>query len=70
MNEQEQQALAQMLAWVNRLELNGQALNDKNYFARGNDIWKAFEAVGLLHGLTAQQVIDLGKKINLVEKSG
>jgi len=70
MKEQEKQAIAQMLLWVNRLELNGQALNNRDYFERANDIWQAFAAIGLLHELTAQQVIDMAKKINLVEKSG
>lgn len=59
MNEQELQALKQVRAWVERLELNGQALNDTAYFARSNDLWKVFAGVALLHGLTTQQVVDL-----------
>ena len=59
MNQKELEALKQVRAWVERLELNGQALNDRTYFDRSNDVWAVFGAVALLHGLTTQQVVDL-----------
>lgn len=59
MTENEKQALKQVQAWIERLELNGQALNDNQYFRLSADLQTVFGAVGLLHGLTAQQVIDL-----------
>jgi hypothetical protein len=59
MNEQELQALKQVRAWIDTLELQGQALNDNAYFARANDLWRVFAGVALLHGITTQQAIDL-----------
>lgn len=59
MTEQELQALRQVRAWIDRLELNGQALDDNAYFRRSGDLWRVFAGVALLHGLTTQQVIDL-----------
>jgi hypothetical protein len=59
MTEQELQALKQVQAWIDRLELNGQALDDNAYFRLSGDLQSVFSAVALLHGLTRQEVIDL-----------
>jgi hypothetical protein len=59
MNEQELQALKQVRAWIDTLELHGQAVNDNAYFTRANDLWRVFAGVALLHGITTQQAIDL-----------
>jgi hypothetical protein len=59
MNEQELQALKQVRAWIDTLELQGQALNDNAYFDRAGDLWRVFAGVALLHGITTQQAIDL-----------
>ena len=59
MTESEKQALKQVQAWIDRLELNGQALNDNAYFGLSGDLQSVFGAVALLHGLTTQQVLDL-----------
>ena len=62
MNEQELQALKQVRAWIDRLELQGQALNDNHYFRLSAQIQTVFGGVALLHGLKTQQVIDLVDK--------
>jgi hypothetical protein len=59
MNEQELQALKQVRAWIDRLELNGQAMDDNAYFRLSAQLWAVFGGVALLHGLKTQQVIDL-----------
>jgi hypothetical protein len=59
MNEKELEALRQVKTWIDRLELQGQALNDNSYFARANDLWRVFAGVALLHGITTQKAIDL-----------
>jgi hypothetical protein len=59
MTEQELQALKQVQAWIDRLELNGQALNDNAYFRLSAQVQTVFGAVALLHGLKTQQVLDL-----------
>ncbi len=59
MTEQELQALKQVQAWIDRLELNGQALNENQYFRLSAQVQAVFAAVALLHGLKTQQVIDL-----------
>jgi len=59
MTEQELQALKQVQAWIDRLELNGQALNDNQYFRFSADLQSVFGAVALLHGLKTQDVVDL-----------
>jgi hypothetical protein len=58
MTESEKQALKQVQAWIDRLELNGQALNNNLYFRLSGDLQTVFSAVALLHGLTTQQVLD------------
>ena len=59
MTEQELQALRQVQAWIDRLELQGQTMNEQQYFARSSDLWRVFAGVALIHGLTTQKVLDL-----------
>jgi hypothetical protein len=59
MTEQELQALKQVQAWIDRLELNGQALDDNQYFRLSGQLQSVFAGVALLHGLKTQDVVDL-----------
>ena len=59
MTEQELQALKQVQAWIERLELQGQALDDNQYFRLSGQVQSVFAGVALIHGLTTQQVLDL-----------
>lgn len=59
MNEQEIQALKQVMAWIDRLELHGQSLQDNAYFAKSAELWSVFAGVALLHGMRTQEVLDL-----------
>jgi hypothetical protein len=59
MTEQELQALRQVKAWIDRLELQGQTMNNNECFNLSAKFWVVFAGVALLHGLKTQQVLDL-----------
>jgi hypothetical protein len=59
MNEQELQALKQVRAWIDTLELHGQSLQNNDYFRLSAELWAVFAGVALIHGLKTQQVLDL-----------
>jgi LPS sulfotransferase NodH len=58
-NEQELQALRQVRAWIDTLELHGQSFQDNAYFKLSAELWAVFAGVALIHGLKTQQVLDM-----------
>ena len=59
MTEQELQALKQVRAWIDTLELHGQSLQNNQYFMVSAQLWAVFAGVALIHGMKTQEVLDL-----------
>jgi len=59
MTEQELQALKQVRAWIDTLELHGQSLQNNQYFTVSAQLWAVFAGVALIHGMKTQEVLDL-----------
>ena len=59
MTEQELQALRQVRAWIDTLELHGQSLQDNEFFNLSAQFWVVFAGVAKIHGLRTQEVLDL-----------
>lgn len=63
MNEREKEALKQVRAWIDTLELHGQSYQDSSYFNAGLELWAVFAGVAKIHGLTPQQVREISETI-------
>lgn len=64
MTKQEIQALRQVRAWIDALELHGQCYQDDRYFDAGLQLWAVFAGVAKIHGLTPQQVREIAEDAN------